>query len=163
KTEKDAEQFSFCQQFHGLLRLLGRVPGAVRSVNACLVGGPAAPACSFPGDEPRRGRRQHTRVADWLRPLQIMRQFLLVLTTLVWMCSACHDDPPVVYPTTAPLDVNKLALGPGDKLNLTVFYGSHSFQAPYTLDGSGEISVQYIGAVAANGKTVEQVRDDIKT
>ena len=93
---------------------------------------------------------------------RIMRQFLLVLTTLVWMCSACHDDPPVVYPTTAPLDVNKLALGPGDKLNLTVFYGSHSFQAPYTLDGSGEISVQYIGAVAANGKTVEQVRDDIK-
>src|SRR3979409_2215151 len=89
-----------------------------------------------------------------------MRQFLLVLTILVG--TSCHDDPPVVYPTTAPLDVNKLALGPGDKLNLTVFYGSHSFQAPYTLDGSGEISVQYIGAVAANGKTVEQVRDDIK-
>ena len=74
----------------------------------------------------------------------------------------CHDDPPVVYPTTAPLDVNKLSLGPGDKLNLTVFYGSHSFQAAYTLDSSGEISVQYIGAVAANGKTVEQVRDDLE-
>jgi len=93
---------------------------------------------------------------------QIMRQFLLVLTTLVCICSSCHDDPPVIYPTTAPLDVNKLALGPGDKLNLTVFYGSHSFQAAYVLDSSGQISVQYIGAVAANGKTVEQVRDDIK-
>lgn len=89
-----------------------------------------------------------------------MCRFLLVLTILV--CSACHDDPPVVYPTTAPLDVNKLALGPGDKLSLTVFYGSHSFQAAYTLDGSGQISVQYIGAVEASGKTVEQVRDDIK-
>jgi protein involved in polysaccharide export with SLBB domain len=92
----------------------------------------------------------------------VMRQFLLVLTTWVCVCAACHDDPPVVYPTTAPLDVNKLALGPGDKLNLTVFYGSHSFQAAYTLDSSGEISVQYIGAVAANGKSVEQVRNDIK-
>ena len=90
-----------------------------------------------------------------------MRQFLLVLTILVCV-SACHDDPPVVYPTTAPLDVNKLALGPGDKLNLTVFYGSHSIQASYALDSSGQISVQYIGAVEANGKTVEQVREDIK-
>jgi polysaccharide export outer membrane protein len=89
-----------------------------------------------------------------------MRQFLLVLALLV--CASCHDDPPVVYPTTAPLDVNKLALGPGDKLNLTVFYGSHSFTAAYALDSSGQISVQYIGAVEANGKTVEQVRDDIK-
>jgi len=90
-----------------------------------------------------------------------MRQFFLVLTILVCV-AACHDDPPVVYPTTAPLDVNKLALGPGDKLNLTVFYGSHSIQASYALDSSGQISVQYIGAVEANGKTVEQVREDIK-
>jgi protein involved in polysaccharide export with SLBB domain len=89
-----------------------------------------------------------------------MRQFLLVLGILVGV--ACHDDPPVVYPTIAPLDVNKLALGPGDKLNLTVFYGSHSIQAAYTLDNSGQISVQFIGAVEANGKTLEQVREDIK-
>jgi protein involved in polysaccharide export with SLBB domain len=88
-----------------------------------------------------------------------MRQILLILSIL--LC-ACHDDPPVVYPTTAPLDVNKLALGPGDKLNLTVFYGSHSMQAAYTLDNSGVISVQFIGAVDANGKTLEQIRDTIK-
>src|SRR5678815_6007657 len=74
-----------------------------------------------------------------------MHRFLLVLTIL--LCSSCHDDPPVVYPTTAPLDVNKLALGPGDKLNLTVFYGSHSFQAAYALDSSGQISVQYLSLI----------------
>jgi polysaccharide export outer membrane protein len=95
-------------------------------------------------------------------PTLPMRKFLLVLTLLVSVCPACHDDPPVVYPTTAPLDVNKLSLGPGDKLNLTVFYGSHSIQASYALDSSGQISVQYIGAVEANGKTVEQVREDIQ-
>jgi polysaccharide export outer membrane protein len=98
-----------------------------------------------------------------------MRQFLLVLTmfaaTLAGMAGAggcLHDDPPVVYPTTAPLDVNKLALGPGDKLNLTVFYGSHSLTAAYTLDNSGQISVQFIGTVDANGKTLEQLREDIR-
>lgn len=92
-----------------------------------------------------------------------MRQFLWVLSVLVLgVCASCHDDPPVVYPTVAPLDVNKLALGPGDKLNLTVFYGSHSLQAAYTLDSSGQISVQFIGAVAANGKTAEEVRETIR-
>jgi polysaccharide export outer membrane protein len=90
-----------------------------------------------------------------------MRQILLVLAILVH--ASCHDDPPVIYPTTAPLDVNKLALGPGDKLNLTVFYGSHSIQAAYALDNSGQISVQFIGAIEAAGKTAEQVRDEIRT
>jgi len=89
-----------------------------------------------------------------------MRQFLWVLLILV--STSCHDDPPVIYPTAAPLDVNKLALGPGDKLNLTVFYGSHSLQAAYTLDNSGQISVQFIGAVEANGKTVDQLREMIR-
>lgn len=93
-----------------------------------------------------------------------MRQILLVLLMLQLglAAGACHDDPPVVYPTTAPLDVNKLALGPGDKLNLTVFYGSKQFTAAYALDNSGQINVQYIGAVDANGKTVEVVREDIR-
>jgi polysaccharide export outer membrane protein len=76
--------------------------------------------------------------------------------------AACHDDPPVVYPTTAPLDVNKLPLGPGDKLNLTIFYGSHQLTAAYTLDNSGEIAVQFIGAVQANGKTAELLREQIR-
>ena len=74
-----------------------------------------------------------------------MRQFLLVLTTLV--CVSCHDDPPVVYPTTVPLDMSKLTLGPGDKLNLTVFSGSHSMQASYTLDSSGQVSRVYAACI----------------
>jgi protein involved in polysaccharide export with SLBB domain len=93
-----------------------------------------------------------------------MRQILLVLASfaVLGVLASCHDDPPVIYPTTAPLDVNKLALGPGDKLALTVFYGSHSIQAAYTLDNTGQISVQYIGTVDAGGKTAEQVRDEIR-
>jgi polysaccharide biosynthesis/export protein VpsN len=94
-----------------------------------------------------------------------MRQLLLVLSILVstGIWASCHDDPPVIYPTIAPLDVNKLTLGPGDKLSLTVYYGSHSLQATYTLDSSGQISVQFIGAVEANGKTLDEVRETIRS
>ncbi|MBA3538765.1 MAG: polysaccharide export protein, partial [Deltaproteobacteria bacterium] len=76
---------------------------------------------------------------------------------------ACRDDPPVNYPTSATLDESKLPLGPGDKITLTVFYGSHSLNAPYTLDATGAISVQYIGTVLAGGKTLIQVQDEIRT
>jgi polysaccharide export outer membrane protein len=87
-----------------------------------------------------------------------MRHLLLVLTLLC----ACHDDPPVIYPTTAKLDENKLPLGPGDKLNLVVYYGSHSLNAQYVLDGSGRISVQFIGDVNAGGKTVMGIQEEIQ-
>lgn len=90
-----------------------------------------------------------------------MRGFLLVLGLLA---VGCHDDPPVNYPsTTAQLDESQLPLGPGDKLQLVVFYGSKSITAAYTLDSSGTISVQFVGAIAVGGKNVEQVRAEIQT
>ena len=88
-----------------------------------------------------------------------MRRFLLVLALLG---GACHDDPPVTYPTVAKFDESMLPLGPGDKIALTVYYGSHSFEAPYTLDPSGEIAVQFIGDVHAGGKTLTAVQDEIR-
>jgi polysaccharide export outer membrane protein len=87
-----------------------------------------------------------------------MWRFLLILGLLV----GCHDDPPVVYPTAAPLDLNELSLGPGDKLNLTVYYGSHSIAAAYVLDNTGEISVQFIGNVKATGRRVAEIREEIQ-
>ena len=88
-----------------------------------------------------------------------MLRFLFVLTALT---IACHDDPPVTYPTTAVLDESRLPLGPGDKISLTVFYGSHQINAPYTLDSSGELSVQFIGTVHAGGKTLGSVQNEIR-
>lgn len=87
-----------------------------------------------------------------------MRRFLLILALL----GGCHDDPPVVYPTVAPLDLNELALGAGDKLNLTVYYGSHSITAAYVLDSTGEISVQFIGNVHATGRKIDDIREEIQ-
>lgn len=83
---------------------------------------------------------------------------LVVLATFV----ACGDDPPVVYPTVAPYDETQLTLGPGDKLELTIFYGSKQSKTTYSLDGSGQMEVQFIGTVAAGGKTKNQVQDEIQ-
>jgi protein involved in polysaccharide export with SLBB domain len=90
--------------------------------------------------------------------------WVIACVLAVGLCpvAGCHDDPPVVYPTTAALDTSKLPLGPGDKLNLTVFYGSHQLAAPYTLDASGALSVQFIGTVMAGGKTLAEVQKEIQ-
>jgi polysaccharide export outer membrane protein len=82
---------------------------------------------------------------------------------MVISAAACQDNPPAVYPTIAPFDETKLALGPGDKLELTIFYGAKESKATYTLDGSGKLEVQYIGTVDAGGKHVRQVKDEIQT
>jgi protein involved in polysaccharide export with SLBB domain len=87
-----------------------------------------------------------------------MRLILLILLLV-----GCGDNPPVVYPTTAPFDDTKLALGPGDKLELTVFYGDEEAKQTYTLDGSGQMEVRYIGTVAAGGKTVRDVQEEIRS
>ena len=87
---------------------------------------------------------------------------MLRIVCIIALLVGCHDDPPVNYPTTATLDESKLPLGSGDKINLTVFYGSKSLTAAYTLDASGAISVQYIGTVTAGGKTLAMVQDEIQ-
>lgn len=86
-----------------------------------------------------------------------------VLVLLLCLHVGCGDDPPVNYPTTAPFDETKLALGPGDKLSLSVYYGSKDLEAAYTLDSSGQMEVQYIGTVAAGGKTVRSVQEEIRS
>jgi len=88
-----------------------------------------------------------------------MRVLLIVL--LVW-AAACRDNPPVVYPTVAPIDEAKLPLGPGDKLEVLVFYGGKQEQATYIIDDSGEIQLKYIGAVRAAGRTSSELRTDIR-
>ena len=89
-----------------------------------------------------------------------MRKLLCLFITLAVI--GCHDDPPTNYPVTISLDTSRLPLGPGDKLTLTVWYGSKSISAPYTLDATGDISVQFIGSIHAGGKTLAIVQDEIQ-
>lgn len=101
--------------------------------------------------EPRAGHRQ---------PTKIMRAVILLASLVL---AACGDNPPVVYPTIAPFDDTKLALGPGDKLELTVYYGAKEIKATYTLDAAGQMEVQYIGSVTAAKKTVRELQAEIQT
>jgi polysaccharide export outer membrane protein len=92
-----------------------------------------------------------------------MRRFLLILALLV---AGCHEGSELKYPTEVDLskwNPNKLPLGPGDKISMTVFYGSHTINATYTLDESGVIAVQYIGAVHAADHTLAEVAEEVKT
>ena len=86
------------------------------------------------------------------------------LLLLLFICGllACGDDPPVVYPTVAPFDETQLALGPGDKIELTIYYGSKQSKATYTLDAAGQMEVQYIGTVLAGGKTKRAIQQEIQ-
>src|SRR5579883_815019 len=89
----------------------------------------------------------------------------LVVATALAVLVACQDNPPVTYPTELPLtmfDVSKLALGPGDKLELTIFYGMKESHATYTLDSAGLMEVQFIGTVMAVGKNVREIQKEIK-
>jgi len=88
-----------------------------------------------------------------------MRIIAILMTMLAL---ACGDNPPVVYPTVAPFDETKLALGPGDKLELTIFYGSEQTKTTYSLDSSGQFEVRFIGGVSAAGKTPKAVQDEIR-
>ncbi|MBA3454754.1 MAG: polysaccharide export protein [Deltaproteobacteria bacterium] len=93
-----------------------------------------------------------------------MRAIMLALTVVLAVgVAACGDNPPVVYPTVAPFDDSKLALGPGDKIELTIFYGSEESKATYTLDGSGQLEVRFIGSVEAKGKTARETQEMIRS
>jgi polysaccharide biosynthesis/export protein len=87
-----------------------------------------------------------------------------VLVVLAFTLAACGGVPPANYPVVPPdFDVTKLALGPGDKVELTIFYGGgKESKATYTLDSSGRMEVQYIGAVDAANKDPNAVRDEIQ-
>jgi len=84
---------------------------------------------------------------------------ILVVIFTSW---GCGDNPPVVYPTVAPFDSTKLQLGPGDKIELTIFHGSSETKTPYVLDSGGQVEVRYIGSVAAGGKTARDVQKEIQ-
>lgn len=86
----------------------------------------------------------------------------IVVILFICVAIACGDNPPVVYPTVAPFDETQLALGPGDKIELTIYYGSKQTKATYTLDAAGQMEVQYIGSVLAGGKTKHAIQTEIQ-
>jgi polysaccharide biosynthesis/export protein len=83
------------------------------------------------------------------------------LILLCCIAVGCRDNPPVVYPTVAPLDTSKLSFGPGDKLDIVLYYGDKADRNQYIVDEAGTIQLRYIGLVTASGKTMKQLREEI--
>lgn len=89
---------------------------------------------------------------------EMWRSFVIAVALI-----GCTDNPPAIYPTTAPFDETRLTLGPGDKVDLIVYSGTRQTKATYMLDASGEIAVQYIGNIEAGGKTPRAIQDEVQT
>ena len=94
--------------------------------------------------------------------LPMMRGWAVLVVFLMLGLVACGDDPPVTYPTAAQFNPNQYVLGPGDKIELTIFYGTKEQKATYSLDASGQMEVQFIGSVAAGGKNATDVKEEIQ-
>jgi polysaccharide export outer membrane protein len=89
----------------------------------------------------------------------IMRSlFVLAVLSL----AACGDNPPIHYPTTPPAQEVEPLLGPGDVIELVIYYGTNESKATYRLGPTGSLSVQFIGDVDANGKTLLVVQEEIR-
>jgi polysaccharide biosynthesis/export protein len=84
------------------------------------------------------------------------------LALLSLLLCACGANPPANYPTVAPLEETEATLGPGDVLEIVIYYGNHESKAQYRLGPSGQISVQFIGKVSAGGMTAAQLEEDVR-
>jgi len=93
--------------------------------------------------------------------LPAMRLWAVIIGIMLGIV-ACGDDPPVVYPTNAQFNTQRYVLGPGDKIELTIFYGAKEQKATYTLDAGGQMEIQFIGTVSAAGKNATIVKDEIQ-
>ena len=85
-----------------------------------------------------------------------------ILLLLALCVGACRDNPPVTYPTSAKLDDSQLSLGPGDKVEITVYAGTRSNKWVNVLDDAGHIELQYIGSIDAAGKTPTSLQEEIR-
>lgn len=77
--------------------------------------------------------------------------------------AACNEPPAVHYPAAAPVEETEAALGPGDVIDVQVFYGTHESKANYRLGPAGVIMVQHIGEVTAAGRKPSELQVDIRT
>lgn len=94
-------------------------------------------------------------------PTHIMRRVLLLVALAVSL-AACRDNPPIHYPTTPPTQEVEPLLGPGDVIELVIYYGTNESKATYRLGPTGGLSVQFIGDVDANGKTMAALQEEIR-
>lgn len=83
---------------------------------------------------------------------------VMMIGMLAPTLGGCAAMPPPLAPTT---DTAGYALGPGDKLRITVF-NEPSLTGEYAVTGSGTVAFPLIGGVAARDVTIEGLQDAIR-
>lgn len=90
-----------------------------------------------------------------LRPVSIRRLLAALAAALVFALVLGVPGSPAGAQT-----VQDYRIGPGDKLNITVF-GQSDLSGPVVVDGSGRIAFPLLGQIDANGKTLSELRAEI--
>ncbi len=88
---------------------------------------------------------------------------LAIVITVCWGCmlsmfSGCTSAPQV-YPATQP--PAQMTLAPGDQIEIK-FAHSQEFNETQTIRPDGKIEMQFVGEVAAAGKTPSELREELK-
>jgi polysaccharide export outer membrane protein len=100
------------------------------------------------------------RVTQWS---MIGTSFLLVL----WMCVGCQGvqstvkQPEMNLESESPPSPIKVALGPGDGIDIKFFYNPE-LNDSQTIRPDGKIALQLVGEVTAQGKSPAELRDDLR-
>jgi protein involved in polysaccharide export with SLBB domain len=93
-----------------------------------------------------------------------MKKIMVTMSTAVcWVCmlfmfSGCASAPQV-YPATQP--PAQMTLAPGDQIEIK-FAHSQEFNETQTIRPDGKIEMQFVGEVAAAGKTPAELREELK-
>ena len=79
---------------------------------------------------------------------------------LVLMLAACASAVDGLPPAPATTDIADYRLGPTDRLQVTVF-GEPALSGELTVDSLGNVTVPFVGEVAAKDRTVREVQAEI--
>ena len=89
--------------------------------------------------------------------------FLCVVITMGAIAPACGGGTtPTNYPDS-PRTTKSATLGPGDVIDVRVFYGSKELNRGYRIAQDGSIAFPYIGRVETKDRSQSDVEKDIQT
>jgi polysaccharide export outer membrane protein len=97
----------------------------------------------------------------------------LLLGVVALLATACAAPPPrpapinvaslqAVSPGAGSTDISAYRLGPGDKVKVTIF-GQDKESGAFEIDGSGNMAYPLLGNVPAQGLTVPELQERLRT
>lgn len=89
----------------------------------------------------------------------VTNRSILICILAGMVLAGCGSDPVRILPAP-PAQQVKYLLGPGDKLNVSVF-GNANLSGAFTVETNGELSLPLLGGVKASGRDLDAIRTEI--